>query len=202
MPLPPPAPSSAMSSRPSATSSSGRPRRKPNWDEFYKNGMPKEIIMIHDTPPPSDHTNGNDSSSANGRRTGASSSSLRAMPQSSSRSANPHGEKRIRTGVDGYVHGTPSTTASRRSRTPVGYYNGYSRTPTYGRNGIDDTASQASAGAGSKRKRVTRSTMAAAVANVQGGPPATYWPPQKPIQKSKEVTVEQIHEVRALQGQK
>ncbi|KAF9433846.1 dual specificity protein kinase kns1 [Entomortierella beljakovae] len=40
-------------------------RRQTNWDEFYKNGMPKEIIVIDDdTPPPPSLSSSSTSSSA------------------------------------------------------------------------------------------------------------------------------------------
>src|SRR5690606_20050984 len=64
--LPPPphnntAATIAMSSRhappqtsqpPHQDSPSRKRDRKPDWNEFYKNGPPKEIIYIHDTPTP------------------------------------------------------------------------------------------------------------------------------------------------------
>jgi dual-specificity kinase len=45
---PPPMPSSQ-----SASAMSNRTQRKPDWTEYYKNGVPKEVIVIDDdTPPP------------------------------------------------------------------------------------------------------------------------------------------------------
>src|SRR6266480_2222043 len=36
-----------------STSALPRSQKKPDWDEFYKNGVPKEIIVIdNDSPPP------------------------------------------------------------------------------------------------------------------------------------------------------
>lgn len=46
---------SAMASLPSASSaapSQGSRRKKPDWGEFYKNGLPKEVIVIDDSPGP------------------------------------------------------------------------------------------------------------------------------------------------------
>lgn len=46
---------SAMASMPSASSvapSQGSRRKKPDWGEFYKNGLPKEVIVIDDSPGP------------------------------------------------------------------------------------------------------------------------------------------------------
>ncbi|KAK0738611.1 kinase-like domain-containing protein [Schizothecium vesticola] len=34
-------------------SSGGKRKRAPDWDDFYKNGLPQEIIVIDDTPEPS-----------------------------------------------------------------------------------------------------------------------------------------------------
>lgn len=55
LPLPSskPVPSSYPQSSSGSLSSgpSGR-RKKPDWGEFYKNGLPKEVIVIDDTPPP------------------------------------------------------------------------------------------------------------------------------------------------------
>ncbi|OXV10126.1 hypothetical protein Egran_02114 [Elaphomyces granulatus] len=42
--------SASLSSGPSAR------RKKPDWGEFYKNGLPKEVIIIDDTPPPEKKT--------------------------------------------------------------------------------------------------------------------------------------------------
>ncbi|EED22350.1 protein kinase (Lkh1), putative [Talaromyces stipitatus ATCC 10500] len=41
----------------SMSSGTSTRRRKPNWEEFYKNGLPKEVIIIDDSPPP-DQTTG------------------------------------------------------------------------------------------------------------------------------------------------
>ncbi|CAL5867051.1 uncharacterized protein PFLUO_LOCUS1263 [Penicillium psychrofluorescens] len=46
---------SAMASRPSGSSaapSHGGRRKKPDWGEFYKNGIPQEVIVIDDSPAP------------------------------------------------------------------------------------------------------------------------------------------------------
>ncbi|KAL5002499.1 kinase-like domain-containing protein [Aspergillus recurvatus] len=45
MPQPPKPASTGVSTQ------NGR-RKKPDWGEFYKNGIPKEVIVIDDTPPP------------------------------------------------------------------------------------------------------------------------------------------------------
>lgn len=35
-----------------STQSGSKRRRAPNWDTFYKNGLPREVIVVHDTPTP------------------------------------------------------------------------------------------------------------------------------------------------------
>lgn len=50
-------PTASSSYKPNSMSSgTSSRRRKPDWKEFYKNGLPKEIIVIDDTPPPDQNT--------------------------------------------------------------------------------------------------------------------------------------------------
>lgn len=122
---------------------------------------------------------------------------------STSRSTNPHGAKRIRTGLDNYAVNNgayaPTTSSLKRSRTPVNnYLASNARVPKYSRNGTGAAAPDspsASSLAGAKRRRTTRSTAAAVYANVQGGVAAAYHPPQKPVIKAKDVRVELVPDV-------
>ncbi|KAL9623002.1 MAG: hypothetical protein Q9160_002720 [Pyrenula sp. 1 TL-2023] len=50
-------PSIAPSQSASAMSDRGR-KRQPDWDEFYRNGVPKEVIVIHDDTPPAEASRG------------------------------------------------------------------------------------------------------------------------------------------------
>lgn len=49
-------PSYAPSMASTEASGTARDKRPPNWTEFYKNGVPKEIIVIDDDSPPPHHT--------------------------------------------------------------------------------------------------------------------------------------------------
>ena len=51
-PLPAPATPTVPTQNGSTAGNQGNNRRKPDWGEFYKNGIPKEVIVIDDTPPP------------------------------------------------------------------------------------------------------------------------------------------------------
>lgn len=42
---------SAMTSRSQVSAKRNR-KRTPDWDDFYRNGLPKEVIVIDDSPPP------------------------------------------------------------------------------------------------------------------------------------------------------
>ncbi|KAK9451093.1 kinase-like domain-containing protein [Limtongia smithiae] len=70
-----------------------RPRRRkrsPNWDEFYRNGYPTDIITIDDdTPPLSTHLGISSDSSAVASRASAASGSLSASASSTSISGAP-----------------------------------------------------------------------------------------------------------------
>ncbi|QKX61712.1 uncharacterized protein TRUGW13939_08867 [Talaromyces rugulosus] len=66
----------------SMSSAASARRKKPNWQEFYKNGLPKEVIVIDDTPPPDQTT-----------------ASSRAVVAAGVNGQQPAGKKR-RTGVE------------------------------------------------------------------------------------------------------
>jgi dual-specificity kinase len=63
-------------------------RKKPDWGEFYKNGLPKEVIVIDDTPTP-EPQNGE-----TGTQAGSS-----TVTATSGTTVQPAGKKR-RTGVE------------------------------------------------------------------------------------------------------
>lgn len=187
-------------------STGGRPRKPPvDWNEFYKNGIPKEIIIIDDSesPPPSSST----------KRT------ARMIPssQSSVNNVARHADKKRRTtNASTYEpvypnitypapqtpltagHGSPTVTASsstagRNSSTLI------STAPTSaGSSGAGSSSTLAyPMSSGTKRKRMTRSTVAAAVAAASGDIYGGYHPPPKPPIKAKEVFVRTIADVCA-----
>ncbi|KAL1959467.1 hypothetical protein VTO42DRAFT_1912 [Malbranchea cinnamomea] len=68
-------------------------RKKPNWAEFYKNGIPKEVIVIDDDD---DEPPANVSSSATGRKPAAG----RTAPDTTTNGNVPPASKRRRTGIE------------------------------------------------------------------------------------------------------
>ena len=184
-----------------------RKREKhPDWDEFYKNGPPKEIIVIDDDddvpPPPSKKDNARMDNTAAFQR---------------NREPTTHASKKRRTGqtsaydsardnyATSYSHGrtyshgnsgsnTISTdrTTSLQTTAPTSL----SSTGSAGAAYIEDTA------VGQKRKRVTRQQIADEKKmkdiDILGDPNSQYVPPPKPPIKAKDVHVPQIRDVSVL----
>ncbi|RPA78467.1 kinase-like protein [Ascobolus immersus RN42] len=179
-----------MASRPAPPAKrQRRENRGPtDWREFYKNGVPEEIIVIDSSESPE--------------------------PASV---ANPHGEKRLKAATgSGYAANgstyTNSVSVPTHSHSPahpqLQYQTRQPAPPSVARqngvyakprltNGAALTSASTAAVAGTKRKRITRAATAANVANVQGGHFHHYFPPEGPIRKSKEVHVEPINEPRS-----
>ncbi|KAF8462910.1 kinase-like domain-containing protein [Kalaharituber pfeilii] len=201
----PPSSSSAMGSRvvQAAKVNGGRPRKPVDWQEYFKNGVPDEIIVIDDSPPPSSSTAANRAPQPTARNGPSSQSTVNG-------NISRHADKKRRTGntyepVYPGAHysatqtplalgpGSPTVTASsstagRNSSAMI------STAPTSaGSSGITSTSTLAyPAQSGAKRKRMTRSTAAAAVAAASGDAYQGYYPPPKPPIKAKEVYVQTI----------
>ncbi|KAF8435522.1 kinase-like domain-containing protein [Terfezia claveryi] len=183
-----------------------RPRKQPvDWNEFYKNGIPQEIIVIDDTesPPPP----------PNAKRTTLPTSRIAPSPQSAMNNIPRHADKKRRTTntstyepvYPGPVysathtplavgHVSPTVTAStstagRNSSTLIS-----TAATSAGSSGVGPSATVAYPAAnGAKRKRMaTRSTVAAAVAAASGDVFGGYHPPPKPPIKAKEVYVKPV----------
>lgn len=74
-----------------ASQANSHRKKKPDWGEFYKNGLPQEVIVIDDTPPP-DQRKAQSSSHAP--------SSIHAGPIAPTSIANQPAGKKRKTGVD------------------------------------------------------------------------------------------------------
>lgn len=197
------------------------PKRSVDWDEYFKNGPPKEIIVIDDSPPPQS----------------APSSGSRQQHTPSSRIAPMSGHHYPPTNGPG-SHIPRHTDKKRKVQTqyePVYPDHAYSSTQTPNAydspatvsahsstvsvNGNTSTAgtSLGSAGIGTagpshpppvtvvavpigqKRKRVTRASHAAA-ANINLDAFASYHPPPRPPIKAKDVYVMQVQDVSSHFG--
>lgn len=191
--LPPIAPEMSDSASHSAK------RRGPNWNEFYRNGLPKEVIVIDDDddddgeparPPPPQRTatNGSARHTDKKRKTTASTAYDPVYNQHTSYSTTqtPY--------YDSPNHSTPAdrTTSAHKTTagTSIGSSNGHHISP------LDNSV------AGQKRKR----TRAAAQDEAKEAkrrelddqdPFALYQPPPNPVIKAKEVYVTVVADVRS-----
>jgi dual-specificity kinase len=175
--------------------------RKPDWEEFYKNGVPREVIVIDDdSPPPTSKPALNNGRSTNG--------AVRAAKQTKNGGYDPAyvGQASYSaTQTPHYDSSSANNTAS-TDRTQSAYL---AQTAT------TSLGSQASNGiylppldegmVGQKRKR----TRAAAAEELQTSTKRrelerpsplsiNYVPPQKPIVKAKDVPVEVVKDVRGI----
>lgn len=182
-------------------------RKKPDWGEFYKNGIPKEVIVIDDTPPPQH-------SKAPSSHHLASSS---AVPTPNGSLLNPTGKRR-RTGLDtsydvGYYdrpsysinpqpYGEDSSGASiSTDRTTSLHTTAPTSLGSQGSNGASNGMYYEDANAGQKRKRVTtrkstRDEQKRRELEAAGDAFLSYVPPPNPPIKAKDVAVPVVRDVR------
>lgn len=197
---------SGMASHPSgssaAPSQSGR-RKKPDWGEFYKNGIPQEVIVIDDSPGP-------DSGKA-----------APPLPNNGAPAAVPpppvpyHPGKRRRTGLETTYgvgnHDRPSFSinpqqygeASSHSLSTDRTTSLHTTAPTslgsQGSSGASNGVYYEDASAGQKRKRTTRKSTRdeqkrRELENV-GDAFLSYVPPPHPVIKAKDVPVPVVRDV-------
>ncbi|ORY70020.1 kinase-like domain-containing protein [Pseudomassariella vexata] len=183
-----------------------RRSKEPDWNTFYKNGLPKEIIVIDDTPEPDDdaksvrttYTNGTNGTSING--TSINGTSINGS------TLNGHVTKKRRKD-DGYQNSnvshiaTPNSGSTSTDRTTSAHN---TTAPTslasLSSNSQYDYEVQQT---GQKRKR-TRQQLAQEAkrreVEVLGDAYISYRPPQKPVKKSGEVTVRVVNDVSESQS--
>lgn len=193
--------SGSMSSGPS-----GR-RRKPDWGEFYKNGLPTEVIVIDDSPPPDQHTTAS--------RTHAPSSTVTVINQANG--GQPAGKKR-RTGVEtaydlSYFdrpsysmnpqkYGEHSSAGSLSTdRTTSLHTTAPTSLGSHASTGTSNGVHYEDANIGQKRKRVTtrkstRDEQKRRELETAGDAFLNYIPPPQPPVKAKDVPVPVIRDVR------
>jgi dual-specificity kinase len=191
----------ASSQSASALSSNKRPKRQPDWGEYFKNGVPKEVIVIHDDTPSPPPTTRNKRPNDTSRYEVVSSLS------------NPAAKKR-RTGLDSAYNVSyddrPSYSAShQQGEQSAGTSTSVDRTRSVQTTAPTSLSSAGSNGAyaedatiGQKRKRMTRKAMRDEVkrreAELAQDAFNNYIPPPKPPIKASEVHVPVIREVRYL----
>lgn len=184
----------------SMSSGTSSRRRKPDWKEFYKNGLPKEIIVIDDTPPP-DQTTGS------------------RPPAAAAVNGQPAGKKR-RTGLesayDVTYHDRPSFSTNPQPYWDNSSHNSLSTDRTTslhttaptslgsaGSVGTSNGVVYENANVGQKRKRNTRTStrQEAKRRELEAVSDAflSYIPPPQPPIKAKEVPVPVIRDVSVTQ---
>jgi dual-specificity kinase len=183
-----------------ATPTQNGRRKKPDWGEFYKNGIPKEVIVIDDTPPP-EH-----SKAPSHTLTTATS----AVPTPNGSMINPPGKRR-RTGLDtayevGYYdrpsysihpqqYGEESSGASLSTdRTTSLHTTAPTSLGSQGSSGTNNGVYYEDADIGQKRKRVTtrkstRDEQKRRELEAVGDAFLSYVPPPNPPIKAKDVAV-------------
>lgn len=194
----------------SAAPAIGSRNKQPNWTEFYKNGIPKEVIVIEDSPAP-EHSKG--AAPAPTRHHPST------RPPPAAAAPEPAGKKRrtgIETAYDLSHYDRPSF-----SIIPPPIYGGNSsaslstdRTASLHTTAPTSLGSQGSAGAsngvsheagiGQKRKRVatrksTRDEQKRRELEVTSAFDS-YIPPKQPLIKAKDVPVPVVRDVGALES--
>lgn len=229
-PLPPPHQHPPSSTTPATMTSSqtalsagvtptqnGR-NKKPDWGEFYKNGLPKEVIVIDDSPPP-DPLQHNQAASAHNQTalaTSTTTGSAAVHTPNGSSALHPAGKKR-RTGVDtaydvGYYdrpsysinpqhYGEDSSAASRSTdRTTSMHTTAPTSLGSHGSSGGSNGVFFEDANIGQKRKRVTtrkstRDEQKRRELEAVGDAFLSYVPPPNPPIKAKDVAVPVVRDV-------
>ncbi|CEN62590.1 Putative Protein kinase lkh1 [Aspergillus calidoustus] len=193
MPQPPPKPAST-----GISTQTGR-RKQPDWGEFYKNGIPEEVIVIDDTPPPTDHSAAVSHAFATNSSAAAPNGS---MPQ-------PAGKRR-RTGIEtaydlGYYdrpsfsinpqqYGEESSAGSLSTDRTASLHTTAPTSLSQGSSGASNGAYYEEANVGQKRKRVTTRKSVRDEQKKREQETATdaflsYIPPPNPPVKAKDVPV-------------
>jgi dual-specificity kinase len=188
-------------------SSSGPPgqnhrRKKPDWGEFYRNGIPKEVIVIDDTPPP--------------QPSKTASRGLPPAPAAANGVPQPSGKRR-RTGLDtaydlGYydrpsysnnpqAYGDNSSAASLSTdRTASLQTTAPTSLGSQGSSGLSNGVYFEDANVGQKRKRVNtrksaRDELKRRELETVGDAFLSYVPPPNPPVKAKDVPVPVVRDV-------
>ncbi|KAK4231544.1 dual specificity protein kinase lkh1 [Podospora fimiseda] len=193
-----------------------RPTRKrrreggPDWQKFYERGLPKEIIVIEDTPPPSAATNGSSQNPTNGgpsqNPTNGHSHVIRGPGADEDHP--PPKRRRREDQYDPVYHniapsntqtplqyGSPSQSTVSTDRTNSALNT--SAATSLGSNSTHGHNDNEAAVAGQKRKRTTRQQTANEARRREAQTEDVfpdYQPPALPIQKAKEVRVQVLHD--------
>ncbi|CAI7597087.1 unnamed protein product [Penicillium viridicatum] len=193
----------------SAAPSVGGRRKKPDWTEFYKNGLPKEVIVIDDSPGPEP---------SNGAPAPPATTSARPPPAA----PQPAGKRR-RTGIEtAYDMGhydrpsfsinpqhygeESSVTSLSTDRTASLHTTAPTSLGSQGSSGASNGVYYEDGSVGQKRKRATRKStrdeQKRRELETAGDAFLSYVPPPKPPIKAKDVPVPVVRDYTSSQNKK
>ena len=205
-----------VSSQPPTTLNEPRRSRQrtPDWKNFYKNGLPKEVIVIDDDTPPPTETD----EEINEHPHVSLPSHHTTVNSTGTNGALRHADKKRKTTLDGgrvydpiyheqvshaqtdhsYHDESSTTVSSGRGTATLISTASTSLGSNYGTTGVDHRQYDAVEIVGQKRKRTRRATAEEARQReiaTQGDAYTTYHPPPKPPIKAKDVYVQVAHDV-------
>ncbi|KAI0115021.1 kinase-like protein [Daldinia grandis] len=195
----PPSVASAASVAQSFPDSQPRKRRRskePDWKSFYKNGLPKEVIVIHDTPEPEEQKY----SVATVSRTYANGVGNDATPRHTAKRRRKddviQNDDLYEPSVNGSYQQTSTSGSTSTDRTTSAHNT--TAATSLGSLSSNSQYDYESHNTGQKRKR-TRQQIAQEAkrreVEVLGDAFVTYRPPQKPVKKAGDVTVRVVNDV-------
>lgn len=195
----PPSVASAASAAQSFPDSQPRKRRRskePDWKSFYKNGLPKEVIVIHDTPEPEEQKY----SVATVSRTYANGVGNDATPRHTAKRRRKddviQNDDLYEPSVNGSYQQTSTSGSTSTDRTTSAHNT--TAATSLGSLSSNSQYDYESHNTGQKRKR-TRQQIAQEAkrreVEVLGDAFVTYRPPQKPVKKAGDVTVRVVNDV-------
>ncbi|KAI2785256.1 kinase-like domain-containing protein [Daldinia loculata] len=194
----PPSVASAASAAQSFPDSQPRKRRRskePDWKSFYKNGLPKEVIVIHDTPEPEEQKY----SVATVSRTYANGVGNDATPRHTAKRRRKddviQNDDLYEPSVNGSYQQTSTSGSTSTDRTTSAHNT--TAATSLGSLSSNSQYDYESHNTGQKRKR-TRQQIAQEAkrreVEVLGDAFVTYRPPQKPVKKAGDVTVRVVND--------
>jgi dual-specificity kinase len=198
--VPAPARTAAEDHQPSSSSRKRRRSREPDWNTFYRNGLPKEIIVIDDTPEPEANTG---RKIANGTAVVPDSAATAAAQSSAKKRRRDDQPLGYHVQYVGGSHTASHTNTPRPNTTPGGSTLSSDRTNsalnTTAPTSLSSNSQYDELAAPLKRKRTTRQQVAneAKRRDVDGlgGAFMAYKPPPFPPKKSAEVPVRVVNDV-------
>ncbi|KAI0380982.1 kinase-like domain-containing protein [Hypomontagnella monticulosa] len=189
-------PASAASATQAYSDTQPRKRRRskePDWKTFYKNGLPKEVIVIHDTPEPEEKYSA--TASSRPYPNGPGSESSRPAAKRRRKDDGVHHDELYETRTNASYQNTSNSSSASTDRTTSAHNT--TAATSLGSLSSGSQYDYEASHTGQKRKR-TRQQIAQEAkrreVEVYGETFATYRPPQKPVKKAGDVSVRVVND--------